>query len=157
MAEDFDALWKRYWELVGDVVISKHQFFMSNLQRWLNLLEQDHRIVPILARLERDIDFGTWYQECLKTTSGMVGSGALTWPMDADKRLGMHLALIRAFASQKIPFQDFCHHFLWTRNDFNVMANDIAEQIFQPFSRDLQYEIDRKLRMASIATAPAAD
>lgn len=155
--EEFDALNANVWE-------SRYQFFLLNLRRWFAFLDGNPPIARIvLQQLNAELEFDGWYERCLETMGGMVGSGTLHWPDDPRQTLALQLMLFRKFDRKDMTPYDFCSHFLYSENDYDVMIHDLSTQLFRPMVGDLRRYLQRALREAprpfefEADTAPASD
>lgn len=156
-----DDLFGEYDALTADVARSRHQMFATNLQRWFMFLDSASPFAQIiLQQFDAGLEFMPWYQRCLQTMKGMAGSAKLDWPSEPRKRLGLQIALFRAFAQGHINPADFAIHFLYRSNHFDDMVSDIISQLFTPMSSELRRYLFRTLTRppsSGVPTIPASD
>lgn len=149
MDDDFRAAFD---EVTNEVLSSRHQFFADRLKSWFEILDETPKIAGIVASLQRDIDI----QEFLKASEGtrrsMVGSGVLNWPSEREKRLGTQLLLFREMAEKRIEAWQFGVNFIYAGNNLNDNVAAVADQLFQPFARELRRYLERQ-----ISDIPASD
>jgi len=159
VAERLAELWEEYDELVADVGNSGYQTFSHNLRRWFVFLDSSAPIAGVVLRTENLAEFKSWYDRCLQTMGGMVGSAQLDWPEDVGRQLGLKLGLFRAFATENVQSTDFCLHFLYVRGDFNAQVSNLITQLFLPMARELRRYVRRQIQREAelLPVVPAAD
>jgi len=136
---DLNSLFERYDELAGDVARSKHQFFQSNVQRWLEFLDSTAPFTkPILQQLEGPVDFNIWFQP-YKVVGIAGGTKTFEWPQERNERLGLQLLLFRQFATGNVEPGIFALTILSSGRNINDGISDIIDQIFLPMSRELKH------------------
>jgi hypothetical protein len=153
--------WLSIYDDVSELVSrSKYQTFTHNLKRWFALLDKQPVTAELVFQLERRTDFQAWYSRSEATVGSMVGSGDLVWPTEDEDRIGLQLALFRHFATGSVGVTDFAVNFLYSDNNFNVMAADVVGQFFDPLSRELRRYLARALTApieAWSVSIPASD
>jgi hypothetical protein len=159
MADQLDELCSEYDDLVVDTQNSGYQTFPHNLQRWFLFLDSSAPLAGVVLGLESSVEFEIWYQQCLQTMGGMVGSARLEWPEDSTQQLGLKLGLFRSFSDGRINPPDFCLHFLFVRGDFNAAVANLISQLFSPMARELRRYIRRQIEQerAFASSIPATD
>jgi hypothetical protein len=123
------------------------------VQRWLTFIDDHPLVAPHIAAWERSVDFKTWWVAAQQTTGSMVGSGDLDWPNDVLQRLGLQIALHRAFASGEIQLPDFAINFFYTDGNFDAQVYNITAHMFRPFERELR----RTLQKIDLTSEPQMD
>lgn len=154
---EFHTFEGEYADLASDIATATHQNFALRIRDWLNLLDETPESAAIIARLELQTDFDSWFQEGLNSQRGMVGSGRLKWAENREERLGQYLGVFRFLASEEDAFSGFAVAFAWAGSNLNQNVTKIADDYFQPFQRDLLRKFSREWDKALIGTSLPAD
>lgn len=146
-----------YDALTSDVAAATYDTFRPNLQRWFDFIEEKPAFVGVVARLERDLDFQTWWE---RTSEGdEYGNTVLAWPKGSDNRLGMQLKMFRAFLDGKPDVLGFHMAFLRSTGSdrFDDMLSDVRQQVFDPMTRDLRRRFAQADEAKASDDIPASD
>ena len=129
---------RQFDNAASDLLNSNFDTFDSNLKRFVHVLNTGPILSPFLAKHLPEVNFDGWYEEANKTVGGMVGSGKLNWPVETPKRLSLQKSLLELMAANKEDVNNFCCHFMYRVNNFDVMVGDFTAQIVRPFVRDMR-------------------
>jgi len=132
--EDFEA---EYRDLADDVANANFKTYEQKLRDFLAHIDSCDWASKRVAEFAPNFDFDAWYNGSLKTVGSMVGSGNLAWAQDRTERLGQQFAVFRHFAQQEGAYIDFCHKFMYAEGGFDGLIDEVNEQLFEQFSRDL--------------------
>jgi hypothetical protein len=144
VADAKQGFFSEYESIATDVAGSMHQFFVGNLQRWLDLIDDTPEVSDIVSAIEEKIDLDTWIKKYTIDHQG-IGDGQVKWPTDRKARLGAQLSLFRAFARGDIEAYTFAMNFISTSTtNINDMTSVVARQVFLPMVNDLKRYIDRE-------------
>jgi hypothetical protein len=132
-----------YDDLVENILSSNHSTFEPRLKQFFTFIDSDpiKRIVGSLP----EVDFDEWYKEAKSTVESFLGSGDLDWPADLKENTSMHLSLLRKISDGQLSVPDFCIDFLYSDNNYDVMAMDFNEQIVSPLTSDIRKLVVRYL------------
>ena len=90
-----------------------------------------------------------------------MGYGTIDWPKDENKRIGALIGLFRSFTSSDRAAFEFSSSYVSSEGNYNDNLNDLNDQIFDPFVRDLRRYITSQLGARredfSLPDIPAAD
>lgn len=145
LLEDFDGR-------THDVFRAQARSFSGALRRWFALLDQHPEISETVKQLEASLDLKEWKSTGLVEQTGM-GIGRIDLPIDDDQRLGALLGLFRELAADEDSPWRFAHDFVSTARNVNINVTDLANQLFEPLSRDLRRQLVRANSLASAADA----
>jgi hypothetical protein len=123
--------------LADDVANANFKTYEQKLRDFLAHIDSCDWASKRVAEFAPNFDFDAWYNGSLKTVGSMVGSGNLAWAQDRTERLGQQFAVFRHFAQQEGAYIDFCHKFMYAEGGFDGLIDEVNEQLFEPFSRDL--------------------
>ncbi len=136
MAFDFDAFEAEYYDLVQDVLNSKHQNFEMRLTDFIAHLDAHPPVKSAISAIEPK-DFQEWYKRAQTSKGSMVGSATLPWERDRTKRLGQELALLRHFSEKEDAYLNFALDFMYTDSNYDQNVYTVSSQVFDPTQRNL--------------------
>jgi len=146
-----------YDNLTIDVANSTNDTFTTNLQRWFDLIGE----TPLFTKVDRQLEQGVNFKEWLERTSAgdEYGATRLTWPPGLDGRLGMQLALFRAFMKEAPSFIHFHMMFMTSSGTdrFDDMLREVRQQVFDPMARDLRRRFLKMAEADATGDIPASD
>ena len=158
MIEAMSGFFEDYDDASSDVIAANHKFLAERLRTWLQTIDSNHIVSPVVRNLESLVDFDKWYADQSTSVGSMVGSGTLKWPVDRDASLGLHLSLLRAISTDKIDWVYFAMNFLACGTHYDDMISTIASQIFTVANRELRKKLVRPDTYATPEDEiPAAD
>ena len=137
LQSDLQKSLDEYDTSVEDVLDSNYNDYISNLNRFISLINEDPNFYQILKTELPDVDFDTWYQSGISPAS-MVGSGKLDWPNDRKKLISLQKRLFESFLNNDETPEGFYSKFMGGIDSLNDCVYEINQQYFRPFSRDLK-------------------
>jgi hypothetical protein len=148
------ANFRATYDFYTDEVMRSHiQFLTDHLANWFRTLDTTSSVAPIIQRLQRGLDFESWRNEQQAGATGM--GGTLTWPKDAENRLGMKLLLFRSASKDgNSDVISWCGHIFIPSSDrsINNAARRFVDQVFGPMARELRVYLEQET-----SKIPAAD
>jgi hypothetical protein len=93
----------------------------------------------VVARLIGRVEFDEWYRGCRKVLGGRTGKAKLEWPADQESRLGLQLALFRAFADERLTDYDFAANFFNGQARHHGSLAEMTKQVFEPLATELRH------------------
>lgn len=146
-------------EAISDFRDASFQSCESVLARILITLDEEP-IFSFLAAVLPSVEFDAWFSEVRSTVGSMVGSGALKWPPDRQKRVALQIALCRAIVDKRITFINFAHEFIYMGGNLQAHVGEFASKILDPMLRDIgrlsESRVVSPVLFEAIGTLPAS-
>jgi hypothetical protein len=144
-----------YNDYSGDVANSGSENFDNNLRRFVSLFDLSEPLGTMADKLLPPVAFDEWYAKC-QTTSSMVGSDELDWPLPRREKVALQLQLLRRIASRTIVLYRFCAQFCSAGANLDDNIRKFVGQIFRPFCRDFLRTLEAAMPRPSAPNPPAA-
>ncbi|HAT9968242.1 TPA: hypothetical protein JBE44_15270, partial [Legionella pneumophila subsp. pneumophila] len=127
-----------YSDCSNDVINSNFNNYIHNLNKYLSLINNNIDISNFLKTKLPSVDFATLYESGLDKTGGMGACSKIDWPLNKYELLSTQKELFEYIAAEKIKPHEYCLNFIGSFNNLNHSVEQINEQIFKSFSRDLK-------------------
>jgi hypothetical protein len=153
--QTYDDFTQDYEDRLDDIRRADWRNFPLALSDWLQLLDQSPHSSEVLSELAKRTDFDAWYAAAKTSVGSMVGSGRLNWSADRNERLGQQLGIVRLLSSNENELAQYSGAFSWAGSNLNDNKYKVADELIEPFARDLLRYIER--RRQTSPSIPAAD
>jgi predicted nucleotide-binding protein len=130
-----NSIFKQINNTVLDLQGATYQTYPS-LVKVLGKLLRHGDLEPFNARITQGLDLEAFLAANPRTRGGMIGSGSLDWPDDAEEALGLKLLLVQKFSDDPDFMLHFSHDFFHVGNNHNGCLRAMTGQLIVPFVRD---------------------
>ena len=156
MASPKQRFFDDYDIMADDTAHSSRQFFVDNLRRWLNLIEETPQAADVAKALGHKMALQEW-TDAYTTHPHQIGGGNIKWPPGRDARLGAQLDLFRIFERGEWDAMQFGFTTLQSGRHASDAIRAVVDQVFTPMARDLRRTIDDFWIEKSSEFIPASD
>ncbi|MEE4199133.1 nucleotide-binding protein [Erythrobacter sp.] len=127
-------LFKSINDAVLDLQASQLQSYPKPLKRLANLLQHED-LAAANAKLTEGVDLSEFLASS-PTSTGMVGTGNLSWPESERESLGLTFLLIQKFAENPDFMAGFGRNYYNGGRKVIASVHNVVSQLIIPFARD---------------------
>jgi hypothetical protein len=147
MATSLDNALSELADACDDFETNGYRGGSSVLARFIDCVDREP-LCSLREALLPEVDLRKWWDTCLATKGGMVGSGTMDWPTDRAARVSMQLELCRAICAGTIDLLEVAHGFCYAGTGrYNDDLLEFSSRVLRPLVRDVS-------RLADLRVSP---
>ena len=134
---------RKFDDLVGDLLSSKYQTWGDALSRLLSHCETDPVMQVVTSPLKADsrVDAQKWWNDAVDSVRGMVGSGEYSLPSDDDERTALLYQVLLLVDGGAVNLATFSMS-VYGVSKHQEMVNTFNQELVRKFTREVSYRLN---------------
>lgn len=134
---------RKFKDIVHDLLSAKFQTWSNTFTHLITHCEEDAvmRVVTAPLRANRRVDASKWYEDCMASVGGMVGTARYELPYDDEDRTALLYQFLLKVERDSLNIQQFCINAYGTTS-YQEMVDIFNRELVLKFAREVSYRLD---------------